>query len=70
MHRLLTLTPLATQETCAITEETPMTVTADWLASHLDHKNLVLLHVGVKNEYDAIPVPEIVTRRSGETRRA
>ncbi|HEV7645626.1 MAG TPA: rhodanese-like domain-containing protein [Pyrinomonadaceae bacterium] len=51
------LTPLAAQETCAITEETPMTVTVDWLAGHLDHKNLVLLHVGVKDEYDAGHIP-------------
>ncbi len=51
------LTPLAAQETCAITEETPMTVTVDWLAGHLDHKNLVLLHVGIKDEYDAGHIP-------------
>jgi thiosulfate/3-mercaptopyruvate sulfurtransferase len=54
---LMLLTPLAAQETCAITEETPMTVTVDWLAGHLDHKNLVLLHVGVKDEYDAGHIP-------------
>ncbi len=41
------------QETCAITENTPMTVSVEWLQKHIDHKNLVLLHVGEKKEYDA-----------------
>jgi thiosulfate/3-mercaptopyruvate sulfurtransferase len=60
---ILLLTPLAAQETCAITEETPMTVTVEWLAGHLDHKNMVILHVGVKEEYDAghIPGAQFVT---------
>jgi thiosulfate/3-mercaptopyruvate sulfurtransferase len=41
------------QETCAITEKTPMTVSTEWLEEHIDHKNLVLLHIGDKKEYDA-----------------
>ncbi len=41
------------QETCAITENTPMTVSVEWLEKHIDHRNLVLLHVGDKKEYDA-----------------
>jgi thiosulfate/3-mercaptopyruvate sulfurtransferase len=48
---------LFAQETCAITEDTPMTVTAEWLSEHIDHKNLVLLHIGDKKEYDAGHIP-------------
>ncbi|MGH9801597.1 MAG: sulfurtransferase [Blastocatellia bacterium] len=40
----------------AIADE-PMLVTAEWLAKHIDDKNLVLLHVGDKKEYDAGHIP-------------
>ena len=45
------------QETCAITENTPPTVSVEWLSKHINHKNLVLLHVGQKQEYDAGHIP-------------
>ena len=45
------------QERCAITEKTPPLVSAGWLAEHIDHKNLVLLHVGRKAEYEAGHIP-------------
>jgi thiosulfate/3-mercaptopyruvate sulfurtransferase len=45
------------QETCAITEDTPPTVSAEWLNEHINHKNLVLLHIGDKAEYDAGHIP-------------
>ena len=35
----------------------PMLVSADWLAKHIDDKNLVLLHVGDKKEFDAGHIP-------------
>jgi thiosulfate/3-mercaptopyruvate sulfurtransferase len=43
------------QQGCAqsIPAEAPMTVTADWLKSNLSDTKLVLLHIGVKPEYDA-----------------
>ena len=50
---LLLVPASARQQACAITEDTPMTVSVDWLADHLDHKQLVLLHIGTKDEYDA-----------------
>ncbi len=45
------------QEACAITEDTPPVVSAEWLAEHINHKNLVLLHIGNKEEYDAGHIP-------------
>lgn len=45
------------QETCAITENTPPTVSVDWLSKHINHKNLVLLHVGRKADYDKGHIP-------------
>lgn len=47
----------ARQESCAVTDVTPMTVSVDWLAGHLDHPGLVILHIGVKDEYDAGHIP-------------
>jgi len=35
----------------------PFVVTAAWLAEHLNDKDLVLLHVGVRAEYDAVHIP-------------
>jgi thiosulfate/3-mercaptopyruvate sulfurtransferase len=35
----------------------PFVVTAAWLAEHLNDKDLVLLHVGVRAEYDAAHIP-------------
>ncbi len=40
----------------AIAADEPMLVNADWLAKHIDDKNLVLPHVGDK-EYDAGHIP-------------
>ena len=37
--------------------ETPMTVSPAWLAENLTQKNIVILHVGVKEEYDAGHIP-------------
>lgn len=45
------------QESCAITEDTPATVSVDWLSQHIGHKNLILLHVGERAEYDAGHLP-------------
>ncbi len=41
----------------AIAADEPMLVSADWLAKHIDDKNLVLLHVGDKKEFDAGHIP-------------
>lgn len=43
------------QQGCAqsIPSDAPMTVTADWLKSNISNPKLVLLHIGVKEEYDA-----------------
>lgn len=49
--------PAQDEHACAVTEETPMTVTAEWLKKHIGHKNLVLLHVGNREEYDAGHIP-------------
>ncbi len=59
---LTLINPIETkaQETCAITEDTPMTVSAEWLSEHINHKNLVLLHIGDKAEYDAGHIPNAV----------
>jgi len=48
-----------TQVSCAVTEDpiTPMTVSAEWLEKNLSDPNLVLLHIGVKEEYDAGHIP-------------
>lgn len=55
---ILLLIPIeARQQACAITEDTPMTVSVKWLEEHLNHKNLVLLHIGQKDEYDAGHIP-------------
>jgi thiosulfate/3-mercaptopyruvate sulfurtransferase len=54
----LFLIPLrASSQACEITAETPMLVGVDWLSEHLDHKQLVLLHVGPKPEYDEAHIP-------------
>lgn len=47
------------QVSCAVTpdEPAPMTVTVDWLEKNLSDPNLVLLHIGVKEEYDAGHIP-------------
>ncbi|MET0753683.1 MAG: rhodanese-like domain-containing protein [Pyrinomonadaceae bacterium] len=55
---LLLLIPIeARQQACAITEDTPVKVPVAWLEEHLNHKQLILLHVGVKEEYDAGHIP-------------
>lgn len=41
----------------AYAADEPMLVSADWLAKHIDDKNLVLLHVGDKKEFDAGHIP-------------
>lgn len=47
----------------------PMLVTAEWLAKHIDDKNLVLLHVGDKKEFDAghIPGAQLILRTDFST---
>jgi thiosulfate/3-mercaptopyruvate sulfurtransferase len=47
------------QVSCAVTpdEAAPMTVTVDWLEKHINDPNLVILHIGVKEEYDAGHIP-------------
>lgn len=47
----------AKQQTCAMTEDTPMKISVAWLEEHLRHPQLVLLHVGQKDEYDAGHIP-------------
>ena len=42
---------------CAAGERDSMIVSASWLASHLKDPNLVLLHVGAKEGYDAGHIP-------------
>lgn len=37
--------------------EAPMTVSAEWLAEHINDNNLVLLHVGDRGEYDKGHIP-------------
>lgn len=55
---LFVLIPLeAKQQTCAITDDTPLKVSVAWLEEHLKHPQLVLLHVGQKDEYDAGHIP-------------
>lgn len=43
------------QQGCAqsLPADAPMTVSVDWLKSNISAPNLVLLHIGVKEEYDA-----------------
>ena len=50
-------TTMQVQETSAITENTPKTVSVEWLTGHLNDKNLVLLHVGDRKEYEAGHIP-------------
>ncbi len=38
-------------------ERTPLSVTIDWLAQHLDDANLVVVHTGDRVEYDAEHIP-------------
>jgi len=55
-------------------DRAPLVVPADWLAQHLNDPNLVLLHTGSKEEYDAehipgalfLPVSEIATPLSSD----
>jgi thiosulfate/3-mercaptopyruvate sulfurtransferase len=47
----------AKQQTCAITDDTPLKISVAWLEEHLKHPQLVLLHVGQKDEYDAGHIP-------------
>lgn len=44
-------------QACSVTETVPMTVSVDWLSEHITHKNLVILHIGAKDEYDAGHIP-------------
>ena len=50
------------QQGCAQTAPSvaPMTVTADWLKANISDPKLVLLHVGLKPEYDAGHIPGAV----------
>jgi thiosulfate/3-mercaptopyruvate sulfurtransferase len=67
---ILLLIPIqARQQECAITEETPIKVSVEWLAEHLNHPKLVLLHVGQKEEYDAghIPGAQYITQQDIST---
>lgn len=55
---LFILIPIeAKQQTCAITDDTPLKISVAWLEEHLKHPQLVLLHVGQKDEYDAGHIP-------------
>ena len=47
----------ATSRTNAASARDTLLVSADWLAEHLSDKNLVLLHVGPRNTYDAGHIP-------------
>ena len=38
-------------------DQTPLLVDTDWLAAHLSDPNLVLLHIGPKEAYDANHIP-------------
>lgn len=53
----------------AIAADEPMLVNAEWLAKHIDDKNLALLHVGDKKEYDAghIPGAQLILRTDFST---
>lgn len=57
------------QETCAVTESTPPIVSADWLARHIGHKNLVILHIGQEEEYTEghIPGAQYISSRAVST---
>ncbi|REJ77518.1 MAG: sulfurtransferase [Acidobacteria bacterium] len=52
--------PAFAQDACAVTEDTPATVTAEWLAEHIGHQKLVLIHIGQKQEYDEGHIPGAV----------
>lgn len=60
---LLLMPAQARQQACAVSEETlasldaPMKVSVEWLEKNLSNPKLVLLHVGVKEEYDAGHIP-------------
>src|SRR5687767_5735216 len=60
---LLLIPTEARQQACAVSEETlasldaPMKVSGKWLEKNLNNPKLVLLHVGVKEEYDAGHIP-------------
>ncbi len=47
----------AAAQTAPSASAAPMLVTVDWLAAHLHDPELVLLHVGEKDEYDAEHIP-------------
>lgn len=52
---LLLVPASAREQSCAVSlpAEPPMFVSVDWLGQHVNDKNLVLLHVGQKAEYEA-----------------
>ena len=54
------------QDSCAVTENTPPIVKAEWLKEHIGHKNLVLLHIGNRAEYDAGHIPGALFIASGD----
>ena len=59
---LLFLLPIeGRQQACAVSPDTktttPMAVSVDWLDQNLNNPKLVLLHIGVKEEYDAGHIP-------------
>jgi len=67
---ILLLIPIeAKQQACEITENTPVKVSVEWLQEHLNHPQLVLLHVGQKDEYDAghIPGAQYITQQDIST---
>ncbi len=66
MHTLLLLCVLGSAQTVRAAvipgndsepEHAPLVVTVDWLAQHIKNPNLVLLHTGNKEEYDAEHIP-------------
>jgi len=54
---LMPLLLLLAMPALAASPRDSMVVSADWLRAHLHDKNLVLLHVGDKAEYDAKHIP-------------
>ena len=57
MHRYTTLFAMLATSALSAQTTAPMLVDVDWLATHLNDRNLVLLHVGPKDAYDTSHIP-------------
>ena len=66
------LTPVVAAEPGLAQSREQMLVTADWLKQHINDRNLVLLHVGEKPEFDAehLPGARFITMRDVSTGQA